>query len=158
MVVIDRFHCKCLGNPTIIVSDNDLSPGWRQAIIRTNAGILLIGTLGTNFSEILSDIHTFSFKKMHLNMSSAKIVAILSRPQCDKISLWTGICFHIYKASMSEVALGIHPGDCFIPWHLLFRFQAVLYVVKMYTISLTDTYENNNCAFIDVSYYSLTIP
>ena len=43
-----------------------------QAIIWTNAGILVIRTLGTNFSEILSKIHTFSFKKMHLKMSSAK--------------------------------------------------------------------------------------
>ena len=40
----------CLGNLTIIGSDNGLSPGRRQAIIWTNAGILLIGPLGTNFS------------------------------------------------------------------------------------------------------------
>ena len=33
-----------------------------------NAGILLIGTLGTNFNEI----RTFSFLKMHLKMLSAK--------------------------------------------------------------------------------------
>ena len=32
----------------------------------------LIRTLGTNSSEILSEIHTFLFKKMHLKMSSAK--------------------------------------------------------------------------------------
>ena len=41
-------------NHTIIGSDNGLSHGWRQAIILTNAGILLIGTLGTYVSEILS--------------------------------------------------------------------------------------------------------
>ena len=41
----------------IIGSDNGLSPGRRQAIIWTNAGILLIETLGTNSSEILFDIH-----------------------------------------------------------------------------------------------------
>ena len=57
---------------TIIGSDNGLSPGRRQAIIWTNAGILLIWTLGRNFSEIISEIHAFSFKKMHLKMSSAK--------------------------------------------------------------------------------------
>ena len=43
-----------------------------QAIIWTNSGMLLIGPLGTNFSDILSEIHTFSSKKMHLKMSSAK--------------------------------------------------------------------------------------
>ena len=62
----------CVGNITIIGSDNGLSPGRRQAIIWTNAGILLIGPLETNFREILIEIHTFSFKKMHLNMSSGK--------------------------------------------------------------------------------------
>ena len=53
-------------------SYNDLSPDRRQAIIWTNAGILLSGPLGTNFSDILIRIQTFSFKKMHLNMASAK--------------------------------------------------------------------------------------
>ena len=62
----------CVGKLTIIASDNGLSPGRRQAIIWTNAGILLIGPLGTKFNGILIEIHTFSFKKMHLKMSSAK--------------------------------------------------------------------------------------
>ena len=62
----------CVGNLTIIGSDNGLSPGRRQAIIWTNAGILLSGPLGTNFSEILVEIITFSFRKMHLKVSSAK--------------------------------------------------------------------------------------
>ena len=62
----------CVSKPTIIGSDNGLSPGRRQAITWTNAGLLLIGPLGTNFSVILIEIYTFSFKKMHLKMSSAK--------------------------------------------------------------------------------------
>ena len=49
-----------------------LSPERRQAIIWTNAEILLIGPLGTNFSEIFIGIYTFSFMKMHLKMSSGK--------------------------------------------------------------------------------------
>ena len=53
---------------TTIGSDKGLSPGRRQAIIWTSVGILLIGPLGTNFSEI----YTFSFKKTHLKMSSVK--------------------------------------------------------------------------------------
>ena len=62
----------CISKLTTIGSDNGLSPGRRQAIICTNAGILLIRIPGTNFSEIHIEIHTFSFKKMHLNMSSGK--------------------------------------------------------------------------------------
>ena len=62
----------CVSKPTIIASDNGLSPGGHQAIIWTSAEILLIGPLGTNFSEILIEIITFSFKKMRLKVSSAK--------------------------------------------------------------------------------------
>ena len=57
---------------TIIGSDNGLSPDRRQAIIWTNAGILLIGPLGTDFSEILIKIQTMAF--------------ILSWPQYVKIA------------------------------------------------------------------------
>ena len=60
----------CVGKLTITGSDNGLSPGRRQAIIWSNAGILLSRTLGTNFSEILGEIHSFSFSKMHLKMSA----------------------------------------------------------------------------------------
>ena len=47
---------------TITGSDNGSSPGRRQAIIWTNAGILIIGPLCTNFSEIAIVIQTFSLK------------------------------------------------------------------------------------------------
>ena len=43
----------CVRKLTIIGSDNGLSFGRRQAIICTNAEILLIGPLGTNVSDIL---------------------------------------------------------------------------------------------------------
>ena len=62
----------CIGKQTIIGSDNGLSPGRHQAIIWTDAGILLFGPLGTNFSEISIKIQTFSFTKMCLKVSSAK--------------------------------------------------------------------------------------
>ena len=60
----------CVNNLTIIGSDNGLPLGWRQAITWT--WILLIGPLGTNFSEMLIEILPFSFKKIHLKMSSGK--------------------------------------------------------------------------------------
>ena len=62
----------CVGKQTIIGSDNGLSPGRRQAIIWTIAGILLIGPSGTTFSEISIKILTFSFANMRLKVSSAK--------------------------------------------------------------------------------------
>ena len=72
----------CVGNLTIIGSDNGLSPGRRQAIIWTNAGILLIWPLGTNFNDISIEIITFSFKKMRLKVSSAKW-----RPFCPGLNV-----------------------------------------------------------------------
>ena len=104
----DRVTHICVNKLTIIGSDNGLSPGRRQAIIWTNAGISLIGPLGTNFSEILIEIETFSLKKMHLKMSSGKW-----RPSCLGLnvikryrevgnplifSFLTGLCSHGYCA------------------------------------------------------------
>ena len=68
----DRVTYICVSNLTITGSDNGLSPGRRQAIIWTSAAILLIEPLGTNFSESLIEMHTSSFKEMHLKRSSAK--------------------------------------------------------------------------------------
>ena len=62
----------CVSKLTIIGSDNGLLPNRRQAIILTNSGILLIGPLGTNFSEIWIEIQIFSLGKIHLKMSSTK--------------------------------------------------------------------------------------
>ena len=52
-----------------------------QAITWTNAGLLSIGLLRTNFSEIRNSNRNFaiSFKTFHLKLSSAKLAAILSR-------------------------------------------------------------------------------
>ena len=52
----------CLSNVTMICSDNSLSPGQRQAITWTNTGILLIGHIVTNLSEISIEIHSHSRK------------------------------------------------------------------------------------------------
>ena len=58
----------CVSKLTTVGSENGLSPRRHQAFIWTNAGILLV----RNFCEILIKIHTFSFKKIHLKMSSGK--------------------------------------------------------------------------------------
>ena len=63
----------CICKLTIIVSDNGLSPGWCQAIIWNNAGILLIGHLYRNKCQWIFYGHsTFSFKKNYFKTSSGK--------------------------------------------------------------------------------------
>ena len=90
----------CVSKLTIIGSYNGLSPDRHEAIIETKSGTLLTGPLGTNFSEILIEIYVFSFKKMHLKMSSGK-----RRPFClglnlmdFKDAIWTylaPVLFHL---------------------------------------------------------------
>ena len=71
----------CVTKLTIIGSDSGLSPDRRQAIMLTNVGILLSGPLGTNFG------HVFSFKKMHLKLSSGNW-----RPFCIGLSVLIRLC------------------------------------------------------------------
>ena len=68
----------CAGKLTIVGSDNCLSPGRRKANIWTGAGILLIGTLRTNFTSNRF-IQENAFKNVMCEM-----VSNLSRPQCGK--------------------------------------------------------------------------
>ena len=72
----------CIVNLIIIDSDNGLSPGQHQTL--TNAELLLILPLGTNFGEILIKILTVSLKKMCLKWSSAKW-----RPFCLGLNVLT---------------------------------------------------------------------
>ena len=88
----------CVSRLTITGSDNGLSPGRRQAIIWTNAGILLIGPLGTNFSENSIEILTFSFTKMRLKESSAKW-----RPFCLGLNVLK--VFMLASLSVNQVIL-----------------------------------------------------
>ena len=96
----------CVNNLTITGSDNGLSPGRHQPIIWTNAGRLLIWIIGTNFSEILSAIHIFSFKKMHLKMSPAewRTFCLCLNVVIKEILLkmLSAMCPPFYEASMCE--------------------------------------------------------
>ena len=110
----------CVSKLTIIDSDNGLSPDWRQAIIWTNDGLLLIPTLGTNFSEIRGEIHSFSFSKMHLKMSSAKwglfglgineLNWVLQRWDCMISFRNFKLCSHttVHFAGVPHILLGTH--------------------------------------------------
>ena len=77
-----------------------------SAIIWTNVGILLIRALGTNFNEILMETYAFSFKTMHLKMSSGK-----SRPQCVNCKLKQNTTRHhlnLLWCSCSPFPIKIH--------------------------------------------------
>ena len=73
-------------------------PTRQQAIIWTNAGILSIQTTGTNFSEILSEIHTFSFKKIHRKMLSTKWQQF-----CLHLNVLTLIMLNLYEKTWKYI-------------------------------------------------------
>ena len=74
----------CVNKLTIIGSDNGLSPGRRQAIIWTNAGILLIDTLGNKLQWNLNRNLNIFIQENAFENVVWKMAAILSRPQCVK--------------------------------------------------------------------------
>ena len=118
----------CVNKLAIIGSDNGLVPSRHQATIRTNVRILLVGPLGTNFSEILIEIYIVSFKKMHFLLEMA---AIFSRAQCVEFiccalkeysdvaaSFFLSTSFVIYDSCISNAVLVALNKD-FETWALI---------------------------------------
>ena len=114
-----RHICIC-NHLTIIGSDNGLSPGQRQAILWTNAALLLIGLLGTNLNEILIKIYTFSLKEIHLKMSSGKCL-----PFCLSLNVLKKQGLHGKSERKTVESTSIHKS---------------LYVVNVTTSYVTQKY------------------
>ena len=130
----------CVSKLTIIGSDNGLSPGRRQAIIWINAGILLIGPLVTNFNEIFIEIHTFSFKKIHLKWSSGK-----RRPFCVGLNVLTP-----FYSSPSRAVYGGGPR-----W---FRYWMVCHLFGSKPLSkLMVTYKSHHGRNLLISIYEIAL-
>ena len=106
----------CISKQIIIVSNNGLSPGRCQAIIWTNAGILLIGLLGINSSEIFNqNVYIFIHENAFENVW--KIAAILSRPQCDNSlrpiwTTWTSSA--VQESPLNLITHSLRPRDSYM--------------------------------------------
>ena len=119
----------CVSNLSIICSDNGLMPGWHQAIIWTNAGILLIQTLASKFSEIIIEVHTFSFKKMHLKMLSGKCPAFCLGLQVLTLTI-PGPHYSLSSSALNlngQIRLGGSVHSYFLYVQFLIRLAAVSY-------------------------------
>ena len=128
----------CVSKQTIIGSDNGLSPGRRQAVIRTNAGILLIRPLGTNFNEILIGIQIFSMKKMHFKVSSAKRRPFVSASMCLSFIHDDDCCFlstyhtiesHWLQVNITNTDFKLFPNSGNYPWPLLANGLQLLWLL-----------------------------
>ena len=127
-------------------SDNVLSPIRRQAIIWTNAGILLIGPLGTKSSEMLFEIHTFSFKKVHLKVLFSK---------------WRSFCPGVDE--LTRIELGTYLYGCFYQYHCVELLGDVLsakhnFVNFLRINCIVNLYFNGySCGFLWVTFIKITI-
>ena len=139
----------CIRKLTIIGSDNGLSPGWHQAIIWTNAGILLIEHLGTNFSEILIKINTFSFKKMYLKISSRKwrpfclSLNVLLQCACNILLCWTLTSMGWSKKHVTPLLM--HWSYIFLAlthrYNITYLYLSITNIISIYHIKLNLFYE-----------------
>ena len=128
----------CVGNLTIIGSDNGLSPGRRQAIIWTNAEISLIGLIGTDVSEILTEIYTFLFKKMHLKMSSAKW-----RPYCLVLNVLMRTWCQVAMYSVRKVSFPymVCHNFCQSQWNIS-KPYFITFMIRINHLHLRDSVES----------------
>ena len=138
----------CVGNLTITGSDNSLSPVRRQAIVWTNAGILQIGLLATIFREIC----IFSFKKLHLKMSSGKwrpfclgLNALIHSFGSPPLNIWWWSSKFIQlKTNAIDLAFGLK-------WQNLFKDRSP---TRQETPDQPLQWTRNFCHFIKFSFSS----
>ena len=158
MLRIDLTHwgCEtpfCISKLSIRGSDNGLLPGQRQAIIWTNAGILLMGSPRTNFNEILIDIHTFSIKKIHFKISSGKW-----QPFCLSLNVFMTRIVASVTAAKRHVPLD-HIYTCHFklmdPWRWHGIWSSLVQVMA-WCLMAPSHYLNQCCLIInEVLQYSL---
>ena len=83
----------CVGKLTIVGSDDGLSPGRRQAIIWTNAGIW---TLGNKFQWNFNRNSNIFIEENTFENVVCETLFISSRPQCDNLT-WLCSTFCLFK-------------------------------------------------------------
>ena len=109
----------CVSKLTIIGSDYSLSPGRRQAIIWTNAGILLIRHLGTNFNEMLIELLILSLIKMRLKVSSAKWLLFCLGLNVLIAFLRSGLSYTSTPTKTDATAIQLPEKHMVSTWHIL---------------------------------------
>ena len=120
---------------TIIGSDNGFALSRWQAIIWTNAGMFLTRFLGTHFSEILNEIYTFSFKKVHLILSSGKWW-----PYCVSLNVLTKMP---YSMTRPVIWCTTHKSMTSLTWH---RFLTLLQInQRIFWSHHNDQYHQQWC-------------
>ena len=135
-----RIYASVNKPPLLVMADNGLAPDRRQAIIWTNAGILLMAPLGTNFSEILIEIGPIFIQENAFENVVCAMSAILSRSQYVDTIKTCGHCHY--------PAIACHLFDLNLCGSYFQNNVIMLWVVRwVLEISLKPT-TNVHCVYI----------
>ena len=107
----------CVGKLNITGSGNGLSPGRRQDIIWTNAEILLIGPLGTNYRNFNRNSSIFIEENTFENVVY-EMLFISSRPHCGQNvinEMATGHTWWRHQMETVSALLAICAGNSPVP-------------------------------------------
>ena len=134
-----------------------LSPGRHQAIIWTNARILLIGLLGTDLSEINRNSNIFVQENPFENVVWKK-AAVFSRPQCENYIYENSNFNSILKPEVSKFVVIVQHYICntlsFMFWFLeLLRMLVYTEMVRIY-ITIPICTKNANYLFMATMFYN----
>ena len=123
----------CVSKITIIGSDNGLSPCRRQAIICTNAEILLIRPLATNFSEI-----SIKFIYFHLLENVVwQMAAMLSQPQCVNSCSMYQTAMSLIDVVQTPIFTNTWTTSEYVLWYQ-WQFDIYTYLQFLCLIGITD--------------------
>ena len=121
--------------------------------------ILSIELLGTNLSEIRIGMLSFSFKKMHLNLYSAKMAAILSRRDGLILASSSELRRRDYNGKTSQITKFMGPtwappGSCrpqmgpmLAPWTWLSGISIIRQGISIIDMHWTPLNACNTCQF-----------
>ena len=121
----------CVGKLPIIGSDNGLSPGRRQAIIWTNAGILLIGILGTTQWNL--NRNPCFHSKTVFQIFDRRLAAILPRPQCfcDKENSMALLIKSLWCGAQQIMRIDFWGPHAMVIWTILYRCLLTCYALAL---------------------------
>ena len=97
-VIVAKWQIYASVNWATFGSDNCLVPGRHQAIVWTNAGVLLSRPSETNFCEILIVIHISTSKKMNLILLFTKCWPFCLSPN---VLIYMSISWHAWASNQS---------------------------------------------------------
>ena len=106
---------------------------WKTPLLKTNVDLLWMISLGTNLTEIWIKIQSFSLKKMHFNMSSAKHRPFCSGVKCFRAPMTTAMRAQYHAWSATRQCFVITSIDHWNKPQICYRLPGISYIASFMT-------------------------